>query len=118
MSTGQRALSDRLPGEAALAALQREGEKWALALVLPAWDEARFELQRDPYSGAEALLARWSGARPGQVTVRGDGSVYAEWDVLCAHPRDSRLWIEAVIAWGTPPLVKSELRVLELPDES
>ena len=119
MSVEQRGLGERLPGEAALAALRREAAKWALILATPAWDEASFALQRDPYSGDQALLARWPHwPTGGQVTVRGDGSVYAEWDVLANHPRDARQWIEAVVVWGMPPGLRSELRLVELPDES
>jgi hypothetical protein len=113
-----RMQSDRLHGEAALAALRGEAAKWGVELVAPAWDQARFELQTDPFSGEQALLARWTAEREGMVTVRGDGTVYAEWDLLAAHPRDPRYWIESVLTWGRPPDLKSEPRLLEMPDES
>lgn len=117
-SVDSRRQRDRPHGEAALAALRGEAAKWGVELAAAAWDQARFELQTDPFSGEQALLARWTANGAGMVTVRGDGTVYAEWDLLVPHPRDARYWIESVLTWGRPPDLKSEPRLLEMPDES
>jgi len=106
---------DRPLGEAALAALCLEAAKWGVVLDAPPWDSASFDLQTDPYSGEQALRARWPDGPVGLVTVRCDGSVYAEWDLLVAHPKSPGHWIESVLVWGKPPALKSEPRLLERP---
>jgi hypothetical protein len=111
----RRRQRDRPLGEAALAALCREAAKWGVALKTPAWDSASFDIQTDPYSREQTLQARWPEGPAGLVAVRSDGSVYAELDVLMPHPKDTRHWIESVLVWGKPPMLKSEPRLLERP---
>ena len=106
---------DRPLGEAALAALCREAAKWGVALDKPTWDTASFDIQTDPYSREQTLQARWPEGPAGIVTVRSDGTVYAELDVLKPHPKNPRHWIESVLVWGKPPALKSEPRLLERP---
>ncbi len=106
----------RAQGEAVLAALRAEAAKWGVDLGGLSWEIARFDSQRDPSSGEEALLARWSlGDRRGQMTLRADGHVFAECDLLVDHPKKPAFWIEAVTAWGVLPLLKSEPRLVEKP---
>ncbi|TNE76740.1 MAG: hypothetical protein EP334_07835 [Gammaproteobacteria bacterium] len=74
-----------------------------------------YELRRDPYDGSEGLHAEWRngrGQRLGGLQLHGSGQVFAEFDVVQAHPTDSRWFIEAVSAWGNPDNLKSELRLL------
>ena len=112
----ERSRADRDKGEAGLSALAREAAKWGVRLEGLGWDQALFALQRDPYSGEEALLARWkSSTLRGELSVREDGYVYGECDLAVRHPTDPKYWIEAVIVWGLPPRMRSEARLIEMP---
>lgn len=76
---------------------------------------AGYELRKDPYDGSEGLYAEWRnerGQRLGSMLLHGGGQVFAEFDVIQAHPTDARWFVEAVAAWGTPANLKSELRLL------
>ena len=76
-------------------------------------------LQKDPFDGSETLYGEWrfspgKGAprKWGQVQIHGGGQVFAECDVICPHPTDSRWFVEAVTLWGSRDSIKSELRLL------
>ena len=102
--------------EAVLAALRAEAAKRGVDLAALDWAAARFDRQRDPSSGEEALLARWNlDGRRGHLTLRTDGHVYAECDLLIDHPRRPQFWIEAATVWGVLPALKSEPRLVEKP---
>lgn len=76
---------------------------------------SRSELREDPYDHSQALYAEWrspGGALLGSLLVNGDGQAFAEFDVLCPHPRKPAWVIEAVTAWGRLGALKSELRLL------
>jgi hypothetical protein len=82
---------------------------------IAAFDDASFELSEDPYSRDETLTGTWRNGRDakvGSVVFHGDGSFYAEYDLVCAHPRDARWFVEAVTAWGRGEQVKTEARLL------
>ncbi|QJD28624.1 hypothetical protein [Methylococcus geothermalis] len=107
-------------GEAVCARLRREIEKLGIApdrlTRLPVYDEAEFEASKDPYSGEETLCGRWRDARGhsiGQMKFHGDGSFYAEFDVVLPHPGDPRWFVEGVTAWGRGDVIKSEAKLLE-----
>ena len=114
----QRLAPVRLLGEAVCAALREEVRK----LGLPADDFLRegiegaaFELAQDPYSREETLTGTWrdaDGAKLGDIMFHGDGSFYAEYDVVRAHPGDKRWFVEAVTAWGRDGTVKTEPKLL------
>lgn len=102
--------------ETVFAALRAEGAKWGVDLAALTPESARYDSQRDPSSGEEALLARWTvDGRRGQMTLRADGHVFAECDLLVDHPRRPVFWIEAATVWGILPLLKSEPRLVEKP---
>lgn len=87
------------------------------ALQLPSWEEAEFELQRDPASGEDSLKGSWRGPHNellGSVVCHPDGSFYGEYDVIRTHPRRDGWFIEAVVAWGRDGAIKSELRMLPM----
>ncbi len=106
-------------GEAVCARLLSEIHKLGflprqLARV-PVYDEAAFELSKDPYSGEETLCAYWkdpNGFRIGQMKFHGDGSFYAEYDVVQPHPRDPRWFVEGVVVWGRDEVIKGEAKLL------
>jgi len=78
-------------------------------------DIARKELRRDPYDGTDALYGEWyspEGRRLGNVQVRADGNLYAEFDIVQPHPTDKRWFVESVTAWGSKGAVKTELKLL------
>jgi len=116
-----RAAALRPQGEKIRAALIAEAEKLGLTepLALPTWDEARFELQRDPASGQESLAVLWKNARghlQGSIMMHADGSFFAEYDVVRTHPKKPKWFVEAVTAWGHDDTVKSEPRLLPMPE--
>jgi hypothetical protein len=114
----QARIDDQRPsGEAVLAALRAEAARLGLELPLPVWDEGKFSLQRDPFSGEESLVARWrDGPRGGRLDLRPDGGLYAEFDILARHPRRPGWFVEAVVAWGKASSLKCEPRLLPLPE--
>jgi hypothetical protein len=76
-------------------------------------------LQRDSFDGNETLSGEWHQAQDrhatrkcGQVQIHSGGQIFAECDVIMAHPTDRRWFIEAVSAWGARDAIKCELRLL------
>ncbi len=85
----------------------------------PIYDEASFELIKDPYSGEQNLACYWynktNKQRIGRLQFNSDGSFYAEYDVVKAHPGKPKLFVEAVTAWGKAGQIKSEPKLLDIP---
>ncbi len=83
--------------------------------MVPLPDQAEYALRTDPFDQSETLTGVWRdlhGTRLGELQVRNDGSVYAEFDVVRQHPTDVRWFVESVTAWGTASAIKTELRLL------
>ncbi|MDD5033912.1 MAG: hypothetical protein PHE55_04070 [Methylococcaceae bacterium] len=81
----------------------------------PVFEQASFETSKDPYSGKDTLCAYWKnprGHRIGEMKFHGDGSFYAEYDVIMPHPRDPRWFVEGVVAWGRDDVIKGEAKLL------
>lgn len=103
-------------------AMSKEVEKLGLpsekvSLTAP-WERACFELQTDPASGQASLVGTWKNAnsqRVGTIIFHCDGSFFAEYDVVEAHPTKKSWFIEAVSAWGRDQLIKSEARLIPMP---
>lgn len=77
--------------------------------------EARYRLERDPACGEDSLCGEWRDARgqkQGSLVFHADGSFFVEYDVVRAHPRDPRWFVEAVNAWGRDPEIRAEPRLL------
>lgn len=112
----------RLRGEAICAEISRQICQLLpdQSLALPVYDQAHFSLITDPYTQQQDLIADWlsGGRRRGQIRLHHDGSFYAEYDVLQAHPRRPALFIEAVHAWGREDVIKSEARLIDMPVDS
>lgn len=94
------------------------------AVGLPTFeiDVARAEcsLSPDSFSGDTALLGRWpadQSGRRGSFNINGDGSFFAEYDVLANLPVNPRRFVEATTAWGRGERIRAELRILDWPEE-
>lgn len=80
-------------------------------------DPGRVEylLSKDPGSGQNSLIGTWrdaKGQKQGEILFHADGSFYAEYDVISAHPTKPKWFVEAVIAWGRDNVIKSEPKLL------
>lgn len=85
---------------------------------LPNFDAAEFCLVTDPFNQSRDLVGYWYDAgrqRIGQIQFHGDGSFYAEYDVLQPHPRKKNAFVEAINAWGDRGRIKTEAKLLEIP---
>lgn len=102
-------------------ALSNEIDKLELGqdIGAPDWEAATFNVIRDPALGDESLEALWlneRGAKLGSATIHADGSFFAEYDVIRPHPSKKRWFIEAVSVWGKNDTLKSEARLLPMPE--
>lgn len=86
----------------------------------PSYDDAQFELTADPYTQSQDLIGYWYKAnkqRVGQIRFHGDGSFYAEYDVVQAHPSKPHCFVEAINAWGRDGNIKTEAKLLDMPQD-
>jgi hypothetical protein len=82
---------------------------------LPVFNQAIFTNPKDVYSGQEGLVGLWRnprGDRLGEIKLHGEGSFYAEYDLVLPHPSDMRWFVECVVAWGRDDIIKTEARLL------
>jgi len=87
-------------------------------LPLPNYDMAKFSLVTDPYTQTRDLVGYWynkNEQRVGQIKFHGDGSFYAEYDVVKPHPKKSQWFVEAINAWGQRDNIKTEAKLLDIP---
>ncbi|MCQ8182556.1 hypothetical protein PL263_19065 [Methylomonas sp. EFPC3] len=87
-------------------------------LSLPDFDAAVFSLVTDPFTQSRDLVGYWYNAgkqRIGQIKFHGDGSFYAEYDVVKPHPTKKLWFVEAINAWGRQDNIKTEAKLLETP---
>lgn len=80
---------------------------------------AEYHLERDPYSGEETLVGAWRDERrmkQGELLFHADGSFMVEQDIGQVHPSKPTWFIEAVTAWGRGEDIKSEPRLLPMPE--
>lgn len=74
----------------------------------------RCSLVKDPCDGSITLVGEWRRQRDkviGMVLIRENGQVYAELDVLLPLPSDPNWFVDAVVAFGMPGNLKTELRL-------
>ena len=85
----------------------------------PRYDEASFELVKDPFTGDHNLTCYWydefKKQRLGRLQFNSDGTFYAEYDVVKNHPGKSKWFVEGVSAWGKADNIKAEAKLLQLP---
>ncbi len=89
-----------------------------LELQKPDFDSAVFSLETDPYLQSLYLVGFWyseSKQRIGQIKFNCDGSFYAEFDVVQPHPSKNRWFVEAINAWGSQDDIRTEAKLLEIP---
>ena len=88
------------------------------SISLPDFDVAEFSLVTDPFTQSQDLVGYWYNPghqRIGQIKFHGDGSFYAEYDVVQPHPRKKQYFVEAINAWGKPDNIKAEAKLLDIP---
>ncbi len=87
-------------------------------IALPNYDAAEFSLVTDPFTQSEDLVGYWYNAgkqRIGQIKFHGDGSFYAEYDVVKPHPSKKQWFVEAINALGQQDNIKTEAKLLDIP---
>jgi hypothetical protein len=86
----------------------------------PRYDEADYQLIKDPYTGTNNLVCYWydhqqaNRQRIGRLQFNSDGSFYAEYDVLKPHPVKTKFFVEGVTAWGQAENIKSEAKLIPM----
>jgi hypothetical protein len=85
----------------------------------PNYDDASFELIKDPYTGEQNLSCYWydesTKQRIGRLQFNSDDSFYAEYDVVKTHPGKLKWFVEGVTAWGKADSIKAEAKLLPMP---
>jgi hypothetical protein len=79
---------------------------------------ANFTRVIDPGNQLPGYEGVWRNARNercGCLTFNSDGSFYAEYDLFCQHPRDTRWFVEMVTAWGRDDILRVEARMIPSP---
>lgn len=87
-------------------------------IAAPDFAAAEFSLVTDPFTQSQDLVGYWYNAgkqRIGQIKFHGDGSFYAEFDVVQPHPSKKRYFVEAINAWGRQDNIKTEAKLLDIP---
>ena len=72
----------------------------------------------DPGNQLPGYEGVWRNARNdrcGCLTFNSDGSFYAEYDLFCLHPRDTRWFVEMVTAWGRDDALRVEAQMIPSP---
>lgn len=104
-------------GELVLDRLRAQAAQYGVDLPDLHWEGARLAFQRDPASGQEALVARWvRGSRNVEITLRPDGHVYGECDLLVDHPLRPGYWMDVLAIWGQPPALRCEPNLIRKPE--
>jgi len=86
----------------------------------PNYDDATFVLIKDPLTGENNLTCYWydkrKNQRLGSLQFNSDDTFYAEFDVVKPHPTKTKFFVVAVNAWGNPEKIKSEAKLLPMPE--
>jgi len=104
--------------------LQRLGEEAAKigfdsTIALHTFAQAQFHLAQDPADGSYSLQGEWrdaGGHKHGNLVFHADGSFLVEHDIVLPHPRKPQWFVEAVTAWGKAGQIKTEPRLLPMPE--
>lgn len=104
--------------EAVCLRLKGEADKLGLGdAITPCPDDGEYALARDPASGEDSLVCTWRdgrGNKRGEMLFHGDGSFFAEYDVVQVHPKRPQWFVEAVTAWGRGTDIRSEPRLIPM----
>lgn len=88
-------------------------------IQVPVYREAKFNVVVDPFTQSRDLVGYWFDTkqqRVGQLRFHGDGSFYAEYDIVQPHPKKPRWFVEAINAWGREDNIKAEAKLLKIPE--
>jgi hypothetical protein len=104
-------------------ALSREAVRYTLPGKTPQikLEEVNFIRVIDPGNhlpGFEGIWRNVREARCGSLTFNSDGSFYAEYDLFCPHPTDTRWFVEMVTAWGRGDEIKVEAQMIRSLDDA
>ncbi len=113
--SGQSILPPSLQAQAGrvVLALQQEATRHTATGAAPKIELAGMQFARitDPFNQQPGYEGIWRNARNdrcGTLTINSDGSCYAEYDLFCPHPSDTRWFVQMVTAWGNGESVRSE----------
>lgn len=108
-------------GKALLAAVREKVDGLHLAagpVAIPQFDEVQFSLESDLYDDSQTLVASYyprPNYRSGVLLFHADGSCYAEFHVMQAHPARPQWFVESVEAWVRDGAVQTDLRLVAIP---
>lgn len=108
-------------GVALLAALRDRITTLALPgepIAIPPFETAKFTLEHDLYNGQQTMVASFYASpryRNGVLLFHCDGSCYAEYHVMRAHPARPGMFIEAVEAWVRDGEIQTDTRLAMMP---
>jgi len=83
--------------------------------TMPAFDACDLSSVTDEYDGEEVITGRWldhDGQQLAHFIRYANGLIFAERDVLKAHPTRVEHFVEAIEVWGSPGRLKHDLRLL------
>jgi hypothetical protein len=98
-------------------ALQKEAGIYTAPGIAPKieLDTVVFTRVIDPGNQLPGYEGVWRNARNercGTLTFNSDNSFYAEYDLFCPHPRDTRWFVEMVTAWGRDNTLRCEAKLI------
>ena len=98
-------------------ALRQEAEKYTALGASPRIELSGLQFTRviDPGNqlpGYEGVWRNSRNARCGALTFNSDNSFFAEYDLFCPHPRDTRWFVEMVTAWGRDETLRCEVKLI------
>lgn len=116
-------VTDQLPAdlgamvERAVLALQQEAARYTAPGTAPEikLEAVQFTRVIDPGNQLPGYEGVWRNARNdrcGTLTINSDGSFFAEYDLFCPHPRDTRWFVEMVTAWGNAASIRCEAKLI------
>lgn len=80
----------------------------------------RCRLVTDPNDGSTSLVGEWRVEHGhkllGSVVIHANGELFAELDVLQPSPLDPNMRVDAIVAFGQPGALHTELRVTRAAD--
>ncbi len=116
-------VTDQLPAdlgamvERAVLALQQEAARYTVPGSAPEikLEAVQFTRVIDPGNQLPGYEGAWRNTRNdrcGTLTINSDGSFFAEYDLFCPHPRDTRWFVEMVTAWGNAASIRCEAKLI------
>ena len=100
-----------------VSALRKEAERFTPVGATPKIELSAVQFTRviDPGNQLPGYEGVWRNARNdrcGTLTINSDNSFYAEYDLFCPHPRDTRWFVEMVTAWGRDETLRCEAKLI------